>query len=209
MCQQLGWRPYFEPVTENPYLVDFYQDMASWAFHSQVFFLTHRVRSHRALMDDPFSVVQDRSLYEDAEVFARNLHRQGQPSQLLRVPLRLPLDAVEIAELEPDDLVQPDMFVCPVVAKDWTDIRSLVLAVEVLSPTTERYDRGRKRRYFSRVGVPEYWIVDCDQRVIERWRPGAATPELAGTTLEWRPAGATRAFVLDLIAFFGTVHADA
>jgi deoxyadenosine/deoxycytidine kinase len=77
MCKQLAWRPYFEPVTENPYLVDFYRDMASWAFHSQVFFLTHRVRSHRALMDDPWSVVQDRSLYEDAEVFARNLHRQG------------------------------------------------------------------------------------------------------------------------------------
>jgi deoxyadenosine/deoxycytidine kinase len=81
MCQQLGWRPYFEPVTENPYLVDFYKDMRSWAFHSQVFFLTHRVRSHRALMDDPFSVVQDRSLYEDAEVFARNLHRQGHLSE--------------------------------------------------------------------------------------------------------------------------------
>jgi deoxyadenosine/deoxycytidine kinase len=77
MCKHLGWRPYFEPVTENPYLVDFYQDMAAWAFHSQVFFLTHRVRSHRALMDDPWSVVQDRSLYEDAEVFARNLQRQG------------------------------------------------------------------------------------------------------------------------------------
>jgi deoxyadenosine/deoxycytidine kinase len=81
MCQQLGWRPYFEPVTENPYLVDFYRDMGSWAFHSQVFFLTHRVRSHRALMEDPFSVVQDRSLYEDAEVFARNLHRQGHISE--------------------------------------------------------------------------------------------------------------------------------
>jgi hypothetical protein len=77
MCKHLGWRPYFEPVTENPYLVDFYKDMGSWAFHSQVFFLTHRVRSHRALMDDPYSVVQDRSLYEDAEVFARNLYRQG------------------------------------------------------------------------------------------------------------------------------------
>jgi deoxyadenosine/deoxycytidine kinase len=77
MCELLGWKPYFEPVAENPYLVDFYRDMASWAFHSQVFFLTHRVRSHRALMDDPWSVVQDRSLYEDAEVFARNLHRQG------------------------------------------------------------------------------------------------------------------------------------
>lgn len=112
-------------------------------------------------------------------------------------------------ELEPDDLVQPDIFVCPPAAKDWTDVRSLVLAVEILSPSTERYDRGRKRRYFSRVGVPEYWIVDCDQRVVERWRPGAATPELVGTTLEWRPEGATRAFVLDVIAFFGAVHAEA
>ena len=81
MCEVLGWKPYFEPVAENPYLVDFYRDMASWAFHSQVFFLTHRVRSHRALMDDPYSVVQDRSLYEDAEVFARNLYRQGHISE--------------------------------------------------------------------------------------------------------------------------------
>jgi deoxyadenosine/deoxycytidine kinase len=61
--------------------VDFYKDMGSWAFHSQVFFLTHRVRSHRALMDDPYSVVQDRCLYEDAEVFARNLYRQGHISE--------------------------------------------------------------------------------------------------------------------------------
>jgi deoxyadenosine/deoxycytidine kinase len=81
MCKHLGWRPYFEPVAENPYLVDFYKDMGSWAFHSQVFFLTHRVRSHRALMDDPYSVVQDRCLYEDAEVFARNLYRQGHISE--------------------------------------------------------------------------------------------------------------------------------
>jgi hypothetical protein len=66
MCGRLGWRPYYEPVAENPYLEDFYRDMGRWAFHSQVFFLTHRVQSHRALMEDPFSVVQDRSLYEDA-----------------------------------------------------------------------------------------------------------------------------------------------
>jgi deoxyadenosine/deoxycytidine kinase len=81
MCERLGWKPYFEPVAENPYLVDFYQDMARWAFHSQVFFLTHRVRSHRALMDDPWSVVQDRSVYEDAEVFARNLFVHGRMSE--------------------------------------------------------------------------------------------------------------------------------
>lgn len=77
LCDRLGWTPYFEPVAENPYLADFYKDMDRWAFASQVFFMAWRVKSHRALMDDPGTVVQDRSLYEDAEVFARNLHRQG------------------------------------------------------------------------------------------------------------------------------------
>ncbi len=81
MCDLLGWKAYLEPVAENPYLEDFYRDMRRWAFHSQIFFLTHRVESHRALMDDPHSVVQDRSLYEDAQVFARNLHLQGRMSE--------------------------------------------------------------------------------------------------------------------------------
>ncbi len=81
LSERLGYRPYYEPVAENPYLADFYGDMRRWAFHSQVFFLTHRTRMHRALMDDPSSVVQDRSLYEDAEVFARNLHQQGNMSE--------------------------------------------------------------------------------------------------------------------------------
>jgi len=77
LCERLGWEPYYEPVTENPYLDDFYRDMTAWAFHSQVFFLTHRAQAHRALMDVPRAVVQDRSFYEDAEVFARALHLQG------------------------------------------------------------------------------------------------------------------------------------
>lgn len=80
LSERLGYRPYYEPVAENPYLKDFYADMERWAFHSQVYFLMHRTKSHRALMDDPFSVVQDRSLYEDAEVFARNLHERGSMS---------------------------------------------------------------------------------------------------------------------------------
>jgi deoxyadenosine/deoxycytidine kinase len=71
VCDRLGWEPYYEPVAENPYLADFYRDMRRWAFNSQVFFLTHRARSHRALMDSRRPVVQDRSCYEDAEVFAR------------------------------------------------------------------------------------------------------------------------------------------
>jgi len=81
LSAMLGWKPYYEPVAENPFLSDFYQDMSRWAFHSQVFFLTHRIRSHAILTGEPQSVVQDRSLYEDAEVFARNLFLQGRMTE--------------------------------------------------------------------------------------------------------------------------------
>jgi len=77
LAQRLSWMPFFEPVGENPYLADFYGDMRSWSFHSQIFFLTRRLRIHRELCDNPSSSIQDRSVYEDAEVFARNLARQG------------------------------------------------------------------------------------------------------------------------------------
>ena len=77
LCQNLGWQPFYEPVAENPYLADFYADMKTWAFHSQIFFLTHRLRMHRQLLDHPTSLIQDRTVYEDAEVFADNLYRQG------------------------------------------------------------------------------------------------------------------------------------
>ncbi|OGO63002.1 MAG: deoxynucleoside kinase [Chloroflexi bacterium RBG_19FT_COMBO_55_16] len=77
LCHRLGWQPFYEPVAENPYLVDFYADMRTWAFHSQIFFLTHRLRAHRQLLDHPTSAIQDRSVYEDAEIFAHNLYRQG------------------------------------------------------------------------------------------------------------------------------------
>jgi deoxyadenosine/deoxycytidine kinase len=76
LTEKLGFAPYFEPVAENPFLADFYSDMKRWAFHSQMFFLASRAKSHRELVHDPRSVVQDRSLYEDAEVFARNLHER-------------------------------------------------------------------------------------------------------------------------------------
>jgi deoxyadenosine/deoxycytidine kinase len=77
LCHHLGWQPFYEPVAENPYLADFYADMRAWAFHSQIFFLTHRLRTHRQLLDHPTSVIQDRTVYEDAEIFALNLYRQG------------------------------------------------------------------------------------------------------------------------------------
>lgn len=80
-AQATGAVPALEPVTENPYLADFYGDMPRWALASQVFFLGQRIRQHLDLQAAVDSVVQDRSLYEDAEIFARHLHEQGALSQ--------------------------------------------------------------------------------------------------------------------------------
>lgn len=77
LCTRYKLKPFFEPDANNPYLADFYGDMKSWAFHSQLYFLAHKIRLHRQLMNDPGTVVQDRTIYEDAEIFARNLHDQG------------------------------------------------------------------------------------------------------------------------------------
>ncbi len=77
LSERLGWEPFYEPVGENPYLADFYQDMRAWAFHSQIFFLTRRLRIHRQMIEHPSSAIQDRSVYEDAEVFAHNLYPPG------------------------------------------------------------------------------------------------------------------------------------
>lgn len=73
--------PAFEPAAENPYLADFYGDMPRWGFQSQIWFLTSRVRQWQQLSVVPGLVVQDRSVYEDAEIFARNLHLQGSLSE--------------------------------------------------------------------------------------------------------------------------------
>lgn len=77
MADRLGWSPFFEAFEENPYLADFYNDMPRWGFHSQAFFLSRRLRQHHQVLQQPGPVLQDRSVYEDAEVFARNLYRQG------------------------------------------------------------------------------------------------------------------------------------
>jgi deoxyadenosine/deoxycytidine kinase len=81
LSERLSWEPFYEAVDDNPYLADFYQDMRQWSFHSQVFFLSRRLRHHRAILDRPGTVVQDRSVYEDADIFAENLFRQGQMTE--------------------------------------------------------------------------------------------------------------------------------
>jgi deoxyadenosine/deoxycytidine kinase len=76
LCQRYDLQPFYEPNDANPYLEDFYRDMRTWAFRSQLFFLTRKFRLHLELQDAPGAAIQDRTLYEDAEIFARNLYRQ-------------------------------------------------------------------------------------------------------------------------------------
>ncbi|MDY6874736.1 MAG: deoxynucleoside kinase [Chloroflexota bacterium] len=77
LSERLDWEPFFEAVSDNPYLADFYGDMQRWSFHSQIYFLSRRMRHHWQLLERANSVVQDRTVYEDAEIFARNLYQQG------------------------------------------------------------------------------------------------------------------------------------
>lgn len=78
---RLGWRTAYESVSDNPYLPDFYADMSKWSFHLQVFFLGHRAEQHLEMAQDPRSAIIDRSIYEDAFIFARALHDMGNISE--------------------------------------------------------------------------------------------------------------------------------
>ena len=77
LTQALGGTPFYEPVQDNPYLADFYQDMGRWGFHSQLFYLSRRLEEHASILNSNGIVVQDRTLYENAEIFARHLFDRG------------------------------------------------------------------------------------------------------------------------------------
>jgi deoxyadenosine/deoxycytidine kinase len=81
LADRLHWKPVFESVEDNPYLPDFYTDMKRWSFHLQMYFLANRFKHHRIIVESGESVIQDRSIYEDAEIFARNLHEMGNMDQ--------------------------------------------------------------------------------------------------------------------------------
>jgi Uma2 family endonuclease len=110
--------------------------------------------------------------------------------------------------LDPCTLVQPDLYVVPLVEgrRPRTDEERghPLLFVEVLSPSTARFDRVVKRERYLRAGI-EYWIVDLDARLVERWVPEEERPSVHDEELIWQPAGASAPFVLALAPFFTEV----
>ena len=116
--------------------------------------------------------------------------------KLLLSPADLPLLGGQVA--------QPDIFVLPHgrFAQDWSDAPVPILAIEVASPATARFDRGLKRRGYQKAGVAEYWIVDPEARLIERWRPDDSRPEVIFERITWQPDPAIEPLDFELVTIF-------
>lgn len=149
----------------------------------------------------------------------RMLHQSGVKELILvldpyvrRMKVGTLLTSPADIELVQDTIVQPDVFVFPLVdgklAREWTDVKRLLLAVEILSPSTSRVDRVTKRNFFANVGVEQYWVVDLDARFVERSFAHDPRPEILDQTLSWQPAGATEPLVIELADFFRVVYAE-
>lgn len=114
-------------------------------------------------------------------------------------------------QLEAESLVQPDLYVVPpgegrrLIAA--STARELLLAIEVVSRSSGRHDRGKKRAFYQR-NVPEYWIFDTEARFVERWRQNDEQSEILHNRLEWHPSGADAPFVMDLDRFFEKIFGE-
>lgn len=108
-----------------------------------------------------------------------------------------------------DTLVQPDLHVVRIdpnhAYRDWADDGVPELVVEILSPGTAPHDRGEKREIYQSANVSEYWIVDIDSRLVERWRPGDERPEVLRDEITWQPDGDGEILTIDLAELFGRV----
>ena len=104
-----------------------------------------------------------------------------------------------------DTMVQPDVFVVALDearTMDWSFMKSLLLAVEILSPSSARADRFTKRRLYQEVGVPLYWVVDADEQFVEVWTPDTTFPHFEREVLTWQPAGAKEPLRITLAELF-------
>jgi len=116
-------------------------------------------------------------------------------------------------ELEHESIVQPDVFVVPPLPRPRPrkirQLNQLLLAIEVISPSSARGDRFKKRMYYARNHVPEYWVADLDARVFERSTPDEPRPEVLADSITWHPAGAVHPLIVDLPEFFRDVLGEA
>jgi deoxyadenosine/deoxycytidine kinase len=139
------WKPYFESVDDNPYLSDFYADMSRWSFHLQIYFLANRFKCHKEIVESSESVIQDRSIYEDAEIFARNLYDIGKMTE------RDYTNYVSLFHVMMEYLKPPDLMVY---------LRANVnTLVKQISKRGRDFEQGIQRTYLETLNVLyEDWI---------------------------------------------------
>ena len=144
--EHFKWKPYFESVDDNPYLADFYADMSRWSFHLQIYFLANRFKCHKEIVGSSESVIQDRSIYEDAEIFARNLYDIGKMTE------RDYTNYVSLFHVMMEYLKPPDLMVY---------LRANVdTLVKQISKRGRDFEQGIQRSYLSQLNsLYEGWIA--------------------------------------------------
>lgn len=145
LSEHFHWKAFYEAVDNNPYLSDFYTDMKKWAFHLQVFLLSHRFKSHKQIVEMKESVIQDRSIYEDVEIFARNLYEMGNMDRRDYESYR------ELFSIMVEYLNPPDILIYLRASVD-TLLRQIKLR-------GRRFEQSISREYLERLnGSYEAWI---------------------------------------------------
>lgn len=167
LSERYAWEPHFEVVTENPYLADFYSDMPRWSLQLQVFFLSKRFQAHQKILRGNASAIQDRSIYEDAHIFARALYEEG---KMTKRDYRNYLDLYSIMT---EFLVPPDLMIY--VRRSVDCIKSRIA------------ERGRE---YERAIPDEYLLHlnSCYEEWISTYRIGKVlTVEADSLDLKWNP----------------------
>lgn len=139
------WKPYFESVDDNPYLADFYADMERWSFHLQIYFLSSRFKAHKEIVESRESVIQDRTIYEDAEIFARNLYNIGKMSE------RDYTNYVSLFHVMMEYLKPPDLLIYLRASVD--------TLLEQIARRGRDFEKGIQRSYLEQLNILyEDWI---------------------------------------------------
>lgn len=149
LAKRFDWKAYYESVDDNPYLSDFYADMKRWSFHLQIYFLSNRFKNHKEIVESGENVIQDRSIYEDAQIFARNLFEMGNMSE------RDYENYVSLFHVMTEYLKPPDLLI---YLKSSVDT-----LVHQISRRGRSFEQGIERRYLELLNsLYDDWIEHYD-----------------------------------------------
>lgn len=160
LSHEYGIAPFFEPNETNPYLSDFYRDMKAWSFHSQIYFLSKKFRIHQELTATEQPVLQDRTIYEDAEIFAENLYRQKKMSKRDYETYRALYEAI-VAQLRPPTLMIYLRCSIPALKKR-IKLRGRADEQNLPRGYLERLDQLYEE-WFSKYRLSETLVIDTDR----------------------------------------------